>query len=471
MASPRHCLVIGRDFELRANETADQVVVICGAAKIDGRINGDLISILGHVQLGSSAQLERSLIAVGGQVDIAPEATVRDDLFVVGGELKKALGFSPGRRQQLIGLPGFRGLSWLTDWVRHGLLRGLLLPLREAWLWTAALILFAFNLLLCLLFPRPLQVCTDAVCQRPVSALALGLLAVLLLGPVGLLLVLSCIGVVAFPFLFCALFLALAFGLIAVYRAVGHTLGRWLRLGILDQPIPALCLGTAVFYAGYCVPVLGFAIGGLGLLLGFGGALWALSGAVQREDSPRLVGVTPPPLASDTLSGAPLDLASLPRAGFGARLAALLIDLVILLILVCIPSPLAAAPVFSWLVYCAAFWAWRGATVGGMILGLRGVRPDGQPLGLGIAIVRALASLLSLVVLGLGFLWAAWDREGQTWHDKIAGTIVVRLPRPVPRPAAPPTAGVGMPPVSPVPPPAVPPVVPPPAAGDQPPPL
>jgi len=46
-----------------------------------------------------------------------------------------------------------------------------------------------------------------------------------------------------------------------------------------------------------------------------------------------------------------------------------------------------------------------------------------------VAVVRALASLLSLAVIGLGFFWIAWDREKQAWHDKIAGTLVVRMPR------------------------------------------
>jgi uncharacterized RDD family membrane protein YckC len=44
-------------------------------------------------------------------------------------------------------------------------------------------------------------------------------------------------------------------------------------------------------------------------------------------------------------------------------------------------------------------------------------------------IVRALACFFSIVAAGLGFIWIAFDREKQGWHDKIAGTVVVRLPR------------------------------------------
>jgi uncharacterized RDD family membrane protein YckC len=35
--------------------------------------------------------------------------------------------------------------------------------------------------------------------------------------------------------------------------------------------------------------------------------------------------------------------------------------------------------------------------------------------------------LLSILVLFLGYFWAAWDRKRQTWHDKIAGTYVVKI--------------------------------------------
>jgi uncharacterized RDD family membrane protein YckC len=43
--------------------------------------------------------------------------------------------------------------------------------------------------------------------------------------------------------------------------------------------------------------------------------------------------------------------------------------------------------------------------------------------------VRALSCFLSLAALGLGFIWIAFDEEHQAWHDKIAGTMVVRVPQ------------------------------------------
>ena len=84
------------------------------------------------------------------------------------------------------------------------------------------------------------------------------------------------------------------------------------------------------------------------------------------------------------------------------------------------------------LAYFAGMWAWKSTTVGGIVLNLKVVRLDNQPVTFPVALVRGLAAAFSVVVLFLGFLWMAWDKEKQTWHDKIAGTVVVRLPRGMP---------------------------------------
>jgi uncharacterized RDD family membrane protein YckC len=80
-------------------------------------------------------------------------------------------------------------------------------------------------------------------------------------------------------------------------------------------------------------------------------------------------------------------------------------------------------------IYGALLWKLRGATVGDIIFGLKVVRADGGAMEWVTVIVRALACFFSAVVVGLGFIWIAFDREKQGWHDKIAGTLVVRLPK------------------------------------------
>ena len=79
--------------------------------------------------------------------------------------------------------------------------------------------------------------------------------------------------------------------------------------------------------------------------------------------------------------------------------------------------------------YGAVMWKLKATTVGGIVCGVRIVRLNGQPIDWPTAIVRALGCFLSLAVAGLGFIWIAVDEERQAWHDKIAGTLVVRVPR------------------------------------------
>ena len=84
--------------------------------------------------------------------------------------------------------------------------------------------------------------------------------------------------------------------------------------------------------------------------------------------------------------------------------------------------------------YYVGALTWKGTTLGGIICNLRVIRTDGQPLGPGDAVVRSLAAIFSFAALGLGFLWIAKDPERQSWHDRIAGTYVVTVPRSWPLP-------------------------------------
>ena len=59
------------------------------------------------------------------------------------------------------------------------------------------------------------------------------------------------------------------------------------------------------------------------------------------------------------------------------------------------------------------------------ILGLRVIRSNGDTAGLAHMWARMTVSLLSLLVFGLGYLWAYVDRNNQTLHDKLMGTYVV----------------------------------------------
>jgi uncharacterized RDD family membrane protein YckC len=79
-----------------------------------------------------------------------------------------------------------------------------------------------------------------------------------------------------------------------------------------------------------------------------------------------------------------------------------------------------------------AFWFLaQGKTPGKWLVGIRAARKsDGAVPGLGRMLVReTVGKFASGFFLGLGYFWAIWDPNSQTWHDKIAGTLVVRSVR------------------------------------------
>jgi uncharacterized RDD family membrane protein YckC len=72
------------------------------------------------------------------------------------------------------------------------------------------------------------------------------------------------------------------------------------------------------------------------------------------------------------------------------------------------------------------FWKYRGATPGKMLISAKVVDANTLgPISTGQAVGRYLAYFVSTFVFMLGFLWVAFDRRKQGWHDKLAGTVVI----------------------------------------------
>ena len=127
-------------------------------------------------------------------------------------------------------------------------------------------------------------------------------------------------------------------------------------------------------------------------------------------------------------------LVAQPRALFRDRLAAFIVDILAVGMVTAFLTAIfdfdGPGPFFPLLlVYLIAFWTWKQTSFGGIVCQIRLVRVDGMPLSFADALVRGLAGIFSLLVVGLGALWILRDPERQAWHDKIAGTYVVKVPR------------------------------------------
>ena len=85
--------------------------------------------------------------------------------------------------------------------------------------------------------------------------------------------------------------------------------------------------------------------------------------------------------------------------------------------------------IISWILPAVAvilFWVYRAATPGKFWLNIRIIDArTGGKLSVVQSIIRYLAYFVSTLPLLLGFIWVAFDKRKQAWHDKIANTLVI----------------------------------------------
>jgi uncharacterized RDD family membrane protein YckC len=131
-------------------------------------------------------------------------------------------------------------------------------------------------------------------------------------------------------------------------------------------------------------------------------------------------------------------------AGFWSRVAATVLDGIwlygiIYLVLWFLLGPELYGPdmkytltqfIFEWVIpfiVVMAFWMKKASTPGKMLFNMRLVDAKTHgPVSTQRLAIRYFAYLVSMLPLGLGLLWVAWDKKKQGWHDKIAGTVIVR---------------------------------------------
>jgi uncharacterized RDD family membrane protein YckC len=123
------------------------------------------------------------------------------------------------------------------------------------------------------------------------------------------------------------------------------------------------------------------------------------------------------------------------RAGFWRRFAAAFIDAIVIgvvseILKLALGGVGTALGVLVGLVYFTYFHGSTGQTPGDAALAIRVIDlQGGGSIGYMRAFIRWVVSLISAIVLLIGYLWMLWDGEKQTWHDKAAGSVVIPVPR------------------------------------------
>jgi uncharacterized RDD family membrane protein YckC len=459
----------------------DSAVAVLGNAYIDSKVDGDVVAVLGNVTLGPNAEVGGDVVAVLGTMD-------RDPAAILHGSVQRILNFDAG------GIGGFAWLNtWINHCLLYG--RPLALVHGLGWAWTLALGLLAFYACIALLFRSGVEQCVRTLETEPGHTALAALIGILLTPVLLVLLCVTVIGIAAVPFVVGALFCMSLFGKAVMLAWLGGRVsGR--RPGAANHPAVAVLIGGALVLVLYVVPVVGFLVYKLLGFFGFGAVVYTLvlhtrarraaAGPPPATASSAFAGARAPDPSNSAMAGAgwtagpaptagaaaaaagvaaaasessaaadrvpptaapppsappspmppgplpPHITAAMPRAGFWIRMAALLLDVLLVGFVMSLLHPFGNFHIMVLAIYGAVMWKLRGTTVGGIVCDLHVVRLDGRPLDWETAIVRALGCFLSLFVVFLGFIWIAFDANNQAWHDKIAGTVVVRAKRGVP---------------------------------------
>ena len=79
--------------------------------------------------------------------------------------------------------------------------------------------------------------------------------------------------------------------------------------------------------------------------------------------------------------------------------------------------------------FFAGFWTHGGQTLGMRAWRIRLVTNTGESITWGLSLKRFLYSILSWLVLGLGFVWVLFDDDKLAWHDRLSASHLILLPK------------------------------------------
>ena len=460
----------------------DTAVAVMGNAYVDSKVNGDVVAVMGNVELGPNAEVGGDVVAVMGTVKRDPGAVVHGSVQrVIDWDFGDGTGFSGLNTWithcLLLGRPlAFAaGLGWawtlalgllafyacLALMFRHGieqcvhtlesqpghtalasllgiLLTPVLLVLLCVTVIGIAAVPFVVAALFCMsLFGKAVMLAWlgGRISGRRPGPAGHPAVAVLIGGAIVLILyVVPVVGFLVYKLLGFFGFGAVLYTLVLrvrARRADGNPPPAYAAAspGSATSPPP----GNAASMAGpgWTAPGWGASAATDAGAAAAGPSAAAPNAAAEpfASGTPPFTSAPPPAPPAAPASASPQITAALPRAGFWVRMGALFLDILLVGFAMSLLHPFGDFHIVVLAVYGAVMWKLRGTTVGGIVFDLHVVRVDGRPVDWETAIVRALGCFLSLFVVFLGFIWIAFDDNHQAWHDKIAGTVVVRAKR------------------------------------------
>ena len=446
-------------------EVFHTVVVMGGDAEVYGTVN-DAVVIMGG-KLILDGLVHGDCVVLGGTAEVKAGTVINGDLVMIGGEHSIDTGVVIKGDKVIIAAWAGNILNNVTPYLEHCIFKGRFIALSLPWtLWILAGYI-ALMFVCAILFQSTFVKSIEIINHRVLTALLIGILIPVAVGPVFVALSISFIGIPAIPAVILTLQGAMLIGIFAISAHTGKQVLSIFGYNAALPPIVLALIGSMLYGALMLLPFIGGFITIILSTVGTGAGVLAIfsfvktfkytkcrtgtnavsesatgNGAKTTEDiQDDAVIAIPVQEESGTTRMSPQSTGavSVVDATFLQRFGAAMIDtMLIFIVFGMITNPITSMlhqahdsigslGMILLLAYFTAMWSWKQTSVGMIVFRLKVYRMDNSPLTLSIAVIRALGLLLSILPLGLGFFWMIWDKDKLTWYDRIAGTVVKRV--------------------------------------------
>jgi len=245
---------------------------------IEGAVTGDVLVVGGKLTVGGT--VEEDIITVGGDVWLLDGASIGEDVLAFGGTIHRSPGAHVGGRvrdqtyweEQASGVWERGGWSfWHFVWGRSW--AGFVV----SWL---ALVVFGYLTLH--FFRKPVERMVQAVSRGFWVTAGIGLAALVVAGPLMVLLLVSGAGAILIPLLVAVYVVAGFFGFVALSAFLEEVLTRGVRLSV-QQGGPVFLAATLIICLVRMIPFFGEILTVVIAILGFGAAVLTRFGAVETR--------------------------------------------------------------------------------------------------------------------------------------------------------------------------------------------
>ena len=279
---------LGDHRVVSGDTTATGLVTLGSEVTIDGAVTGDVLVVGGKLTV--SGTVEEDVIAIGGDVWLLDGASIGENVLAFGGTVHRSPGAKVGGRvrdqtyweEQTSGVWERGGWSfWRFVWGRSW--AGFVV----SWL---ALVVFGY--LTFHFLRKPVARMVQSVSRRFWATAGIGLAALVVAGPLAVLLLISGAGAILIPLLVAVYVIAAFFGFVAVSAFLEEVLTRGFRLSA-KQGGALFLVAALIVSLVRMIPFFGEIVTGVIALLGFGAAVLTRFGTVEIR--PTILRMTKPP--------------------------------------------------------------------------------------------------------------------------------------------------------------------------------